>query len=356
MNSYFRIMTVVATCIFMFASNVAKADDMVWLTGRILDESGKRPASGAMVAVYDDKNRVVDYAKADEEGNYALAVPRSALHLDKKGGGFFHTVTGLVGGAGRIASLPIKAGIKAAAAASTVADPLTKIGIGAASGVAQTLADGMSPRKNANGMLARNAPGAVVVKVTLPGKNDAVCIGRVYWVEEQVYRTRGKEQNSLTAWLDPVSLTSIGSEKKSVAESIYLTFTESNLSPSIAEIGQTVRISVRFPSPPEPRTQFIIVARNNSNGQMWELTHTDGDMYKTEFTVDKKFKTDDQSITVLAYAAQDDTPGRIPDTENALAKSGYFDNGKLFVYNPLWVVNRNRAELTLTVVKPNRRK
>jgi hypothetical protein len=136
----------------------------------------------------------------------------------------------------------------------------------------------------------------------------------------------------------------------------YLTFADARMEPSIAEPGQTVRIVVSLPAPPEPRTPFVVVARNDRTGQFYELTPAGGERYQAEFTVDKKFPKNDQVFTVLAYAQQDDTPGRDKKVEDALKGAGLFDAKKPFVYNPLLVVSRNRAELVLTVVQPGKRR
>src|SRR5687767_9316197 len=41
----------------------AMADEnLVWVTGRVFD-TDRRPLANAMIAVYDDKNKVVDYTK-----------------------------------------------------------------------------------------------------------------------------------------------------------------------------------------------------------------------------------------------------------------------------------------------------
>jgi len=335
----------------------ASADDLVRATGRVYAADSKKPLAGAIVAVYDDRNRVVDYARTDANGEYALAVPRSALHLNKRGKGFFHQVVSVVGGVGRIAALPLKAGIRAAAAASTVSDPLTRIGIGTASGVAQGLVDIMAPaerKKQVENL--RSQPGVLVMKVSMPGHNDAVSIARVYWMQEEIYRAGGKEQRALTAWLDPANLTRAGESKPSSIASDYLTFTDARLEPSIAEVGQTVTLTVTLPSPPEPNVPIVVVARNSRNGQVFELSPVRSGVYRAEFVVDKRFPKNDQTITILAYAQQGDRPGRNKKVEDAINGAGLWKPDKPFVYNPLLVVSRSRAEVVLTVVEPPRRR
>src|SRR5664279_218428 len=97
-----RITPLFAALVVLFSLRYvpAAAEDLVWATGRVCAAHSDRPMAGAIVAVYDDKNRVIDYAKTDENGEYTLAVPRSALHLDKKGGGFFHQVVKAAGDTG----------------------------------------------------------------------------------------------------------------------------------------------------------------------------------------------------------------------------------------------------------------
>ena len=358
----FRVMLTFCTLISLLSfASAARTDELIYATGRVFAADGRTPLPGAVVAVYDDKNRVLDYTHTDGRGEYTLAVPRHALHLGGKGGqGFFRQVVGgvssMIGGVGRVAALPIKAGIRAAASISTATDPLTRVGIGAASGVAQGLADQMSPRHGKKVVLERTLPGVLVMKVTRPGNNDVVSTARVYWIEEQLYRAGGREQRALTAWVDPARLSSPGDEKPSSFTSNYLTFTEARIEPSIAEVGQTVSLVVKLPPPPDPKTPVIVVARHSKTGRMYELEPIGAGMYRADITVDKKFPKQDQGFCVVAYADQDDRPGRNKKTEEALAGAGMFDPTKPFIYNPLLVVSRNRAEVTLTVVEPSKRR
>jgi hypothetical protein len=332
------------------------AEEMVWLTGHVFAADGKSPLAGAVVAVYDDKNCVVDYAKTDDNGEYTLAVPRGALHLNRKGGGFFHQVVHVVGDTARIVTLPLKAGIKAAASVAYASDPITRVGIGTASNLAQSLLDMATPGDpGKKGASLRKMPGVLVMKVAMPGHNDAVSLAQVYWLQEEVFRAGGKEQRALTAWVDPAHLTDAGSEKPSAVRSPYLVFANARLEPSIAEPGQTVTLTVNLPSPPEPRTPLVVVARNSRNGFLFELSPIGEGRYRSEFVVDKRFPKNDQVICVLAYAQQDDRLGRDKRVEDAINGAGLWNPGKPFVYNPLLVVSRNRAEVVLTVVQPVRR-
>jgi hypothetical protein len=336
-----------------FVQPPASAEDLVWLTGRVMASDSRSPLKDALVAVYDEKNRVADYAKTDSEGVYTLAVPRSALRLDKKSKGFLHKVAGgvtkLVGGM----SGPIRAGLRAAASAVPASGIAAQAGVGVASGVAQNLVGSMKTR---SGKQSEIPPGALAMKVTMPGRNDVVAAASVYWMQEEVYRAGRKEQRVLSAWMDPVYLAPAESRTDSAIGSPYLLFSEARIEPSIAEPGQTVILSAFIPTPPEPRTPIVVVGRNSRTGEIIPLSHAGEGRYRGEIRVDKKHPRDDQVITIVAYAEQTDETGRSKQVEDAIQKSGLFDSGRTFTYNPLLVASRNRAEVTLTVVEPLRRK
>ncbi|HZO90593.1 MAG TPA: carboxypeptidase-like regulatory domain-containing protein [Chthonomonadaceae bacterium] len=338
----------------------ARAEDLVWVTGHVVG-ADNRPLAGALVAVYDDSNKVVDYARTDKNGDYALAVPRRVLHLEKRGKGFFTEVFGgitrFVGGAVGFVANPLRAGVHAitSSQASNFADPLTKGEIMAGGAVADQLLFAVSPReKKPTPQEERKQPGALLMKVVTRGSNDMVGVARVYWVQQEVFKAGGKQQRTLAAWLDPVCLSSVDSEKPSAVEARYMRFTAARLEPSLAEPGQRVRIVAKFPLPPDPPVYVVVVARNNRTGQTWQLMPIGDGLFEAEFEVDKRFPRDDQVISILAYAAQSTAPGRRPDTERAIEGAGLWDLKKPYLYNPLLVVSRNRADLTLTVVVPDK--
>jgi hypothetical protein len=252
--------------------------------------------------------------------------------------------------------MPLKMGIRAAAGLSTAVDPITKVGIGTASGVAQGLVDIMAPPERKSPVPLRKQPGVVVMKVTALGHNDAVSLARVYWMEEQSFRAGGKDQRVVTTWVDPVKMTNSESSEPSTFDSTYLTFSSARIEPSIAEPGQTVYLSARLSLPGDPRTPIIVVARNNRTGQVYELEPKETGLYGAEIVIDKRFPLNDQVFTILAYAEQDERPGRSKKVEDALNGAGYFKPERPYLYNPLFVVSRNRAEATLTVVESARRK
>jgi len=73
-----RFRSVFIACLFtslLASTNIVFAEDMVYATGRVFAADGRTPLSGATVAVYDDKNRVVDYAKQMSVENIPLPYP-----------------------------------------------------------------------------------------------------------------------------------------------------------------------------------------------------------------------------------------------------------------------------------------
>ncbi len=195
-----------------------------------------------------------------------------------------------------------------------------------------------------------------MIKVISPQTNDMVDIDRVYWMQEEDLHAGGKSRKTIAAWLDPVKLAKAGTDDTSKVESQYLKFTHVRLEPSVAERGQTVHMSARLIIPPDPHVDVVVVARNARTGEIWELHPGDGDTYETDFTVDKKFTNDDQSLCLIAYAAIREKPGRRTDVEHAIDHAGLWDPQRPFVYNPLMVVSRNRGEATLTIVQVSKRK
>lgn len=343
------------TLLFLLGTGISsRAEDLVWVSGRVCASDGKSPLSGAIVAVYDEKNKVVDYSRTDNEGNYSLAVPRNLLHLNGRGGGGL--LRQVAEGMGRVIAFPLKTGLKIAGSAVNTGDPITKAGVGAATGLAQTLVNGMSRTGGKKVVLERNLPGVVLLKVAMPGHNDVISPARIYWMEEQIYKKGGKQQKALAAWVDPACLTRVGDTNPSVFQSSLLTFSEARFEPSIVEPGQTVSLIVRIPAPTDPRTPFLVVARSHKTGKTYPLLPVGGDLYRAEITIDKRFPKNDQIFTVLAYAEQDDHPGYNKKAEDALKGAGLFDPEKPYLYNPLLAVSRNRAEVTLTVVQPSKRR
>lgn len=340
-----------------------RATEYVWATGKVLD-ANDRPVPNAFVAVYDDSNKVVDYTRTDRNGEYALAVPKPVFHLEhKRGRGFVaDVVTGVIrltGDAIGFINNPVRSGVHAVASAEadTIADPLTKGGISAGAVVVDQTLLMLTPRRHKTPPAElRKQPGALLLKVVAPNSNDLIQVGHLYWLQDEQLKLGGKEKHTLAAWLDPVKLTSTETDKPSEIQSDYLRFTRARLEPSIAEPGQTVHITAKLLLPPSPTIYAIVVARNDRTGQRWELTPTGDGRYEGDFVVDKRFPRNDQTISILAYAAKEQKPGRRENAERAIEGAGLWDPKKPFIFDPLLVVSRNRADLTMTVVEPQKRK
>lgn len=331
----------------------AYGETWVWATGRVLAEDGKTPVANALVAAYDRKNRVIDYVRTGPDGDYALAVPASALNIANPNGGFLYQVSRFAGEVGRFATQPIRSGMRALGASATT-DPILRIGAGAVGGLAGEAIASVLPgeKKPKHPVDPRTLPGAIVIKVAAPGRVDAVRVARVYWMQREEYRLGGVDRTALVAWLDPARLAPLSSEKQSEIGSQYLTFTEARIEPGIVERGQTVTIRVRMPLPPEPRTPVVVIARNARTGTIIQLHPIGEERFEGSFLVDKKTPRDDQTWCVVAYAEQDSRPGRQKAAEDAIIRAGLLDPKKPYIYNPLLTVSRNRADLTVTVVEP----
>ncbi len=338
-----------------FHCDAAKADSPVWALGRVVDGDG-HPVANALVAVYDDQNRVEDYARTNAQGDYALSIKPYMLHLPRAhGGGFlaqvFGTVGHLVGGVADFVSNPLRAGLHAAAGtvAASMVDPLSRGGIAAASVVLDQTLFAITDPHPPKPEQARKEPGALFIKAVSDDRNPLVAVARVYWMQDNVFELDGQTHKTRLAWVDPLQLTSYSSKNLSRVQGRFLTFTSARLEPALAERGQPVTLEVVLDTPPSPNTPVVVVARDFRNGEVWQL-HKHNGIYETTFTVDKTFPDNDQVISVIAYPASQQTPGRRKDAENAILHAGLWNPLKQYVYNPLLVASRNRADLTLTVL------
>ena len=356
-----RVAVVLAGCSILSAAP-AIAEEMVFASGRVVAPDG-RPMRGALVAAYDDQNKVVDYARTDEEGYYAISVPGRALHLDHHAGkGFladvFGTITHLVGGAAGFVANPLRAGVSTVTNSQMAGmiNPLAKGELAAGGVVVDRMLFGLNPSRRPHPPLEeRKSPGVVVMKVAMPGRNDLIGLGRVYWLQQTTFRAGGRPQKTLQAWLDPVRLTRLDTESPSTVDSAYLQITSARIEPSLAQVGDRVRLSVKMPSPPTPEIFVVVVARDSRTGQVWELEPSGDDRYVTSIDIDRRFPRDDQYLSVIAYAQQSQRPGRRKDAEDAILRSGLWNPAKPFRYDPLLVVSRNRADVALTVLAPDKR-
>lgn len=346
-------------CLLMVSClhSIAHCDSNVWVVGTMRNRQGEPIANGVVLA-YNTNDTVVAWARTDSEGEYALPVPEYLLHLQQPhGGGFLSQVIGgaehLVGGALDFFTSPLRAGVGAAASgvASTMVSPLAKGGIAAANIVLdQTLFAPEDHDKKQAPEQARNLPGALLIKAIAPNCADLTAVARIYWLQDNLSQVNGKTLKARVAWLDPLAMASVNSDHTSHVSGDYLTFKSARLVPSIAQAGDSVQLFAQMSLPSTPETPIVVVARNMRTGKIWKL-HSEGDgYYERDIVIDKSFPLNDQSICILAYAADTKHPGRRKNVEGAILHSGLWDPTKPYRYEPLLVASRNRADLTLTIL------
>jgi len=175
--------------------------------------------------------------------------------------------------------------------------------------------------------IAPDAPGALPMRVSLAGHADAVTVTQVYCLQEATAHTEDKQEKRPAAWVDPALLANTGSSSPAQVKHTYLKVSEAMLEPSIAEYGQTVKLTARLSVPAEPTIPVVVVARNSKTGQVF---------------------------CILAYAGDADKPGRNKQKEEAINGACLWNPDKPYVYNPSVALSRNRGEVTLTVVAPSK--
>ncbi|HEV2473964.1 MAG TPA: carboxypeptidase-like regulatory domain-containing protein [Chthonomonadales bacterium] len=355
-----RWISLIGVAASLAVSATSRAEERVVVTGYVID-SGGAPVANAIVAIYDDGNHVVDYARTSMSGRYMLNVPQHVLHLHiRHGKSLFGEVVGpvtrVVGGALRVVGVPLRAGMNTVAGAEAAnMDPVSRGGVAAGTAVADTALIALTPRqKRAIPQQERKEPGRALIKVVAPNRTDLLGVDSVYWLQKTSEEGGRSRLDYLAGWMDPVQLRGYASDKPSDIESQYLKFSDCRLEPSLAEPGDTVTISVRLPLPPAPDARVTVVAKDLKTGEMWELAPAGGDRYESQFDVRRNAPRNDQSIVVIAYA--DDGHGRSKAAESRIASSGLWDVKRPYLYNPMIVASRNRAELILTVLAPRSRR
>ena len=361
----------------------ARAEDAVNVNGRVVADGDKAPLAGADVAVVDEKNKVVAEGKTDAEGKYSMHVPRKYLHLPgaKRGGSF---LGGLVGGlageligtinpfagmgydlAKGLVGAMQHSGASQADIARMYAGRVTQEDAArlSAAGVRKQDVDKMLKYSaehfdaDGNFIPPRNAPGALSLKVVLAGHKEASGVGQIYWMQtDKVRAGNGREKRETNAWLDPVVLVEDAAATRSRFARNYFTLMDAHLDPATAEAGQTVTLAVTLPVPPEQSAApLIVIARHSKTGKMYALTPAGQEsVYQCQIEIDKKFPTKDQLISVVAYPQKSEKPGRDAKVEHALEEAGIWKLDRPYMYNPLLLASRNRADVLLTVVKPSR--
>jgi hypothetical protein len=341
------------------------ADEIIWTSGKAVGPDGK-PVKGLVVVVYDDKDKIVDYAYTDEQGEYALAIPEGVLNLDTKrsGGGFLASVTSKVKRFVTAQVEGIADGAKTAIMALTTAQsgllaaPVAKAALDSGTRVAATVERRLKPQdKKAAEDEAKKAlkqPGALYLKASAPGFTDFAGIAHLYWIQRETNEVDGKKDVVFASWIDTLSLTAANSGKPSTIGSNLLKFTAASAAPSIVPPGGKLTLTATIPAPPEPKPNLIVIARSQS-GQTWILNPDKDNIYSAEIAFDEKTPSGDQIISLLAYAVGD-APGRRKDAENEIEKAGMWDLKKEFVPNPLLAATRNRADIKVTVLPIKKQK
>ena len=384
------ITLVLAGSLLTYALMPATAEETVTAQGRVFEADGIKPLAGATIVIYDEKQQVLGHATADAEGRYTLTVPKSALHLVKAhhGGNF---LGGLVKSAGKVLSVAAPIGMMAMTGGVGALGGLSSLGgLHAATSASSLLTGpgvlrGGMPGMMGGGMLIRrqamqarmqgrggvyplqstdmleesmlpapapDAPGALVMKITCSNHADATGVGQIYWLREEQPNAGSGDRKEMSAWIDPVQLGDGGSGQSSQFKRGAFTFRNARFEPSVVEYGQTATLSVNLMIPTEPRADIVVVARNVGTGDLIELNPAGDGVYKAEISVDKKIGKNDITFSILAYARATGEEGRSKKSEDALHGAGLWDLKKPYIYDPLIAVSRNRADVTLTVVKP----
>jgi hypothetical protein len=357
-ESMTRIQLLLIGLSLALASLPAEADELVWATGKALAPDGK-PLKGAIVVVYDDKEKIVDYAYTDEKGDYALAIPENVLNLDsKKGGGF---LAGVVGKMKRFVNAQVTGiadGAKTTILALTTTQagslttPVAKAALDTGTKLAGRVERQLTPREKAEQEAKAvreelKRPGVIYIKASAPGHTDYAGLAQAFWIQRE---TDEKNKTIYAAWLDPIHFGAAG--KPTTVGSDLLKITSVKAEPSLVPRGGKFKLSATIPAPTEPASNLIVVARAAS-GQTWELTPSGSHVYSAEISINDELPVGEQVIAVLAYPAGE-KPGRRENVEKEIEKRGGWDLKKEFVPNPLVSATRNRGEATITVLPPKK--
>lgn len=73
------------------------------------------------------------------------------------------------------------------------------------------------------------------------------------------------------------------------------------------------------------------------------------------FRLTGSFHYKDQLISVAAYVRKSEKPVRDEKAEHALESVEIWKLDRSYLYNPLLLASRNRADVLLTVIKPSRK-
>ena len=342
-----------ATCFLGILPNAHAApppEQTAVVTGKILDSAGN-PVPGAFVAAYDARRNVVSSAHTNARGQYSLGVPRSALHVDRKGKTFFTQVKSNFDRAVAVATTVIPM-------AHMVNEGTTAIkGSKSHSQVQQTVVVDSSLAPSGSTKLpspadAQKMPGALLVKAVAPGRVDVTAVTQAYWIQQETApdSDESSSQPTIVGFMDPLVMVRANSDKPSTIATVPISISSAQVTPSLVKHGDVINVSASLAIPQEPKIYPIVVARDATTGLVWELKPAGNGQFAAEIKVDQFLRPNDHIISVLAYAAEGRNGGRRPDLEEEIEKSKLWDIKRPFIGNPLLVVSRNRADVTLTVV------
>jgi hypothetical protein len=332
--------------LFMSANAGPPPERPVVVTGKILDTSGN-----PIVAAYDAKKNVVASAHTNAKGEYSLGVPRSALHVDRKGKTFVTQVKSNFDRAVTVASTVIPY-----AHVVTEGNTVIKNSRGH-SLVQQTIVVDSSLAPAGSAKLptpadAQKMPGALMLKAVAPDRVDMTAVTQAYWMQQESTpdsRDNGTEP-TIVGWMDPLVMASADGGKPPSISTVPINISVAHVTPSLVKHGDIVHVSATLTVPQTPKIYPIVVARDASTGLVWELKPAANGQYAADIKVNESLRPNDHIISVLAYAAEIRDGGRRPDLEEEIEKAKLWDIKRPFISNPLLVVSRNRADITLTVV------
>lgn len=354
------------------------------LYGAVVDAVKGQPVAEATVALQDKDGKVIAWTKTDAKGQYAIAAdPLAVLQLrpsQRRG-----LLAGLLKGAGKVVTAPVKvAGQVAKAATDTVkqVDPVQTVrsaAVAVATGnpapvVAQVAGNAVNSVKTAAEQAPENAvrvalgerqatakekrqtlaPGEVQIVVSAPNYKDLKGKAGAYWLEPK--SAESGQALGTQAWLEKVKLAPTASDKASEVENVAVLLVEPRLEPSLAPRGSRVKMSVKLQVPPEKTFKVRVFAREEKKRTIVELKSEANHLFTGELAMDPATPVGETTITIVALRSE---PVEINLRESKAdplldfaQKLDEMDAGKPYDFDPRIMASENRIDLTLTVLDP----
>ena len=333
------------------SASVAAADgneQMAVVTGKIVDTSGK-PVAAAFVAAYDSKMNVVSSSHTDQHGNYSLGVPRSSLHVDRKGKTFFTQVNTNFNRAVSVASTIIPVAHMVSEGAKQIKGTRSGGPQSPPPIVIDSSLAAISKGKPVKVADAQKAPGALMIKAVAADYADLTAVAQAYWIQQESAATATGSAPTVVGWMDSLVLAHASTGKLSGINTVPVEIHVARVTPSLVKQGDKTKITAQFTYPDSPKIYSVVIARDATTGNIWELKPSAPGKYSADIAIDDSFRATDHILSVIAYAADSDHSGRRADLEEEIGKSGLWDPRRNYIFNPLLVVSRNRYDVTLTV-------